>query len=242
MKNNYKILTIFTLLVCYYTNNAQEILLFENTPKNFEEIDGYFGPNRKKFNFSSIGIGTPLPLIINSEKSIPNELGIHLIFNKNYKLKINNLFALHSNFGYSSSRFFLDEKYKLEMPTESLNAENISYLIRTLQASGGIQINFKRKRGNQFGKYINLGIYTNWIFHHKLKYEYPKSNLKISESQLNYLEKINYGLSAKLGIKKNALFINYRLSNIFKSDVTDLLELPRLVAGFEFDIFSKNYR
>ena len=242
MKSNYKILTIFTLLVCYYTNNAQEILLFENTPISFEEIDEDFGPNRKQFNFLSIGFGTPLPLKIGSEENLPTQFGVYFMFNKNYKLKINNLLALYSNLGYSSSRYYLNENNRFVMPIQSLDAEKISYLIRNLKSDLGLQINMKRKRGNQFGKYINLGIYGNWIFHHKLKYEYPNSNLKIHKNNLSYLEKFNFGLSAKLGIKKNAIFIKYRLSDMFKSNQTDLLEIPRILAGLELDIFSKNYR
>jgi hypothetical protein len=242
MKNIYKILTIFTLLVCYHTNNAQEILLFENTPKNFEEIDNDFGPNRKKFNFSSIGIGAPLPFTIGPEETLPTQFGIYFMFNKNYKLKINNLLAIHSNLGYSSSRYYLNENDRFKMPIQSLDAEKISYLIRNLNSNIGLQINMKRKRGNQFGKYINLGIYGSWIFHHKLKYEYPNSNLKINKTNLNYLEEFNFGLSAKLGIKKNAIFIKYRLSNMFKPNETNLSELPKIIAGLELDIFSKNYR
>ena len=241
MKNIYKILTIFTLLACYHANNAQEILLFENTPKNFEEIDNNFGPNRKKFNFLSLGFGAPLPITIDSEKGMPTDFGIYFASNKNYKIKINNLFALHSSIGYSSIRYYLNENYSLDMPIQSPSAKKISYLIRNLKANAGFQINFKRKRGNQFGKYINIGMYGDWIFQHKLKYEYPNNDLKIIKTKLNYLEKLNYGLSTKLGIKKNAIFINYRLSDLFNSE-TDLLELPRLIAGFEFDIFSKNYR
>jgi hypothetical protein len=233
---------IIAFLSCLNLNTAQEILLFKKPPKNFEEIDHDFGPNRKKFNFSSIGIGTPLPFMFNSEKSLPTQFGVYFMLNKNYKIKINNLLALYSNLGYSSSRYYLDEKDRFEMPIQSLDADKISYLLRNLKSDLGLQINIKRKRGNQFGKYINLGVYGNWIFHHKIKYEYPNSNLKINKTNLNYLEKFNFGLSAKLGIKKNAVFIKYRLSNFFKSDETDLLELPRIIAGFELDIFSKNYR
>lgn len=230
------------LLVCHYTNKAQEILLFENTPINFEEIDNNFGPNRQKFNFSSIGIGTSLPFTIGSEENLPTQFGLFFMFNKNYKLKINNLLAIHSNLGYSSSRFYLNENDRFKMPIQSIDAEKISYLIRNLKTVVGLQINMKRKRGNQFGKYINIGVYGNWIFHHKLKYEYPNSNIKINKTNLSYLEKFNYGLSAKLGIKKNAIFIKYRISNTFKLDETNLLELPRIIAGLELDIFSKNYR
>lgn len=241
MKRNYKFFS-FVVFVCFCSiYNAQEILLYENTPKNFEEIDDNFGPNRKKFNFSSLGFGVPLPINIDSEKVMPNEFGIYFASNKNYKIKINNLFALHSSIGYSSTRYYLNENYSLDMPIQSPSAKKISYLIRNLKANAGFQINFKRKRGNQFGKYINIGMYGDWIFQHKLKYEYPNNDLKIIKTKLNYLEKLNYGLSTKLGIKKNAIFINYRLSDLFNSE-TDLLELPRLIAGFEFDVFSKNYR
>ena len=87
------------------------------------------------------------------------------------------------------------------------------------------------KRGNQFGKYINMGVYAGWIFHHRLKYAYTNSNIKVIESKLNYLESFNYGLSTKIGIKKNAIFINYRLSNLFEENESELLELPRIIAG-----------
>ena len=43
-------------------------------------------------------------------------------------------------------------------------------------------------------------------------------------------------------VKKNAIFIKYRLSNMFKPNETNLSELPKIIAGLELDIFSKNYR
>tara|TARA_B100000900_G_C20517060_1_gene690518 strand:+ start:310 stop:1044 length:735 start_codon:yes stop_codon:yes gene_type:complete len=244
MKKNYKfLLPIFLLfLFCKKSIVSQEILLFEKTPAKFEDFDGDFGPNRKKFNFSSLGFGTPIPLSIDSEKFIPTNIGFFMMINKNFKHKINNFLALHCNVGYSSSRFYLDENFNSEMPNQSLNPEKVRYLIRNLKSNAGIQINFKTKRGNQFGKYINLGGYAGWVIHHKLKYSYSNSKTYVDESKLNYFESLNYGLTTKLGIKKNSIFINYRLSNFFNSEETNLLELPRFIVGFEIDIFSGDYR
>ena len=244
MKKNYKFLLLILVISLIYKQNilAQEVLLFEKTPLKFEEFDGDFGPNRKKFNFSSLGFGAPISYSFNSEKFTPTNMGIFTMINKNFKHKINNFLALHCDFGYASSRFFLDEKHYSEMPVQSLNAEKIKYIVRNLRSSAGIQVNLKTKRGNQFGKYINLGGYAGWVFHHKLKYSYSNLKISVSESKLDYLESFNYGLSTKLGIKKSAIFINYRLSNLFNSEKTNLLELPRIIAGFEIDIFSGEYR
>ena len=71
MKKNYKFLLLILVISLIYKQNilAQEVLLFEKTPLKFEEFDGDFGPNRKKFNFSSLGFGAPISYSFNSEKS-----------------------------------------------------------------------------------------------------------------------------------------------------------------------------
>ena len=109
-----------------------------------------------------------------------------------------------------------------------------------------IQFNLKPKRGNQLGKYINIGGYGQWIFLNKLSYKFSNvSNAKeskVTHRSLDYIKHLNYGASITLGLKKAACFINYRLSDIFNSPQdTGFIELPRLQLGVQMAVFKNKY-
>ena len=92
------------------------------------------------------------------------------------------------------------------------------------------------RRGNQLGKYIDLGGYGNIVFDHTHFTKNKKadgSTIRSRTTGLNYYQLLNYGLSARVGFNKFVLFGQYRMSNMFYGD-KNLPELPRILAGLQF--------
>jgi len=60
--------------------------------------------------------------------------------------------------------------------------------------------------------------------------------VRLSTTQLKYVENFSYGLLARIGVSRYALTAQYRLSDIFKSSYA-MPELPRLIVGIEVGLF-----
>lgn len=95
--------------------------------------------------------------------------------------------------------------------------------------------------------YIETGGYGNWAYGAN-HYMYDEETIGLPSAQsgtttvilsdLNYIEPLNYGLSARLGYKMFAISASYRLSDYFtddfKTDVADVA-FPRITIGLQFN-------
>ena len=104
------------------------------------------------------------------------------------------------------------------------------------------------KRTTKVGNYIDLGGYGDWAYrtsrevtvdavdpNDPIGSEYSTS----TNFRLNYLEKINYGLQARIGYGKFVLFGKYRLSDMFTDEFKTAVsptDLPRLIMGIEIGL------
>jgi hypothetical protein len=104
------------------------------------------------------------------------------------------------------------------------------------------RINFSR-RGNIIGNFLDIGGYINGSFSvkHIIKDEIDEplygSNQVVSiRKKLDYAERYQYGLKARLGFNRYVITANYRLSDLVISDNPSISELSRLSVGLELGI------
>ncbi len=107
------------------------------------------------------------------------------------------------------------------------------------------RINFRR-RGNVLGDWIDLGVYADNIFRSTnvfLDEHYDSDGasgfhykVKTKIVRLPYIEKVNYGLTFRMGSEMNSLFIQYRMNDLFNYNSPNNRDLPKIIIGFGFAI------
>jgi hypothetical protein len=218
--------------------HAQKVLLEQHLSK--DTVADFFGPNLKHFMHFNIGFGF---VSGNQAKGAQVEYGrsTSFLFGIRYKRKISNYYAVgfcldYNNINYSfkqdSSKLFPDNTlhYREFLKINNFNLELYN------------RLNFD-KRGNYIGKYLDLGFYGNLPFssthqYHDNKVVASANKTKVINSGLKYLSSYNYGLTARLGSNRLAVYLNYRLSNQFKTyKLSSYDELPRIIVGLQLGLF-----
>lgn len=232
------ILSIFFLfsILTFASIYGQTVLIKDKTPKDFSKIDKGFGPNRKNYNYSYLGIGkiisTPLPDSVFSVRWN----ALKLSFGHAKKYQANKYLGLLFDLDLSFESFALNNIDSSTTLNYNANINKARYVFYKVSTDLGMQFNLKPKRGNQLGTYITLGAYLDYNisrrFVTKAKFENGyKVNQKTVYKKLPYSTPFQYGGVAKFGKHFWDFFAKYRVSNAFDNGQ---LELPRLIVGFEF--------
>jgi hypothetical protein len=211
--------------------NAQEYVVTEDNA-----IDSTIekrGPNRKHYRHSYMNFGFSLDAGEAGAKVQRPRLD-QFVFGVRYKRRIAEHFAIGYDINYTVNDYRLvQEEGKLLPDTLQNKRERMIFNI----FEGGLYMRLNvGKRGNQLGKYIDLGAYGSATVAHthftvnKLS---DGTTVRARRNGLDYFQRFNYGLNARLGINKLVLFGKYRLSDLFYAD-KNLPELPRIMAGLEF--------
>jgi hypothetical protein len=233
MKKMKKILTAFFLLISLGAF-SQDILLHQNVKA--DTIRPTYGPNLRHYVHGYVGIGFPLPT---SEESdyIKKGLSTNLELGIRYKRKFTNYLSTGLDLGINSTSYKLKQYESKTVPDESSNDKE-KIQVNSIMGSGWIRINVGR-RGNYIGNYMDLGAYGSWNFmkkHKTTNQNEAGEKVKVSTSQLNYVENFSYGMMARIGAGRYAFTANYRISDIFEPAYS-LSELPRLIVGIELGLF-----
>ena len=225
-----KCILIILLLNISLQINGQEILL-----KKDPAIDSTIektGPNRKNYWHPFMSFGIALDA---GEKGAavvqPNLDQFALGFR--YKRRINNTFAFGFEFSYTNYGFSIKQNNQKTTPDSSVNQRQRLYFY-DLQVSPYLRINFG-KRGNVLGKYFDIAPYYETVvaFTEFSKYKLPDGSVvRARRSGVNYFQRFNYGIQARIGLKKIIFFGQYRISNAFYVD-RNLAEIPRITAGVQ---------
>jgi hypothetical protein len=227
-------------------STAQVILIQENV--NADTTLSETGPNRKKYNsgFYSIGMIFGAPDSIGS--AIDAKASFHLQLGSRVKLKLNNVFSwgIENMLDYKSFRIKqIDDK---TFGGDVIHKKE-AFIVLSYELLFFTRINFDPKRGDHLGKYIDLGAFGgyNFLRRHKVvdtvNTQYGFERGKYIMSDLKYVEKFNYGLTARIGWWGLSLYCNYRLSDLFKPyQSIDYQELPRYEAGINIDIASVEWK
>ncbi len=237
------LLVVFT----YGTCNAQTIIIKQTVPEQLEDDDEDFGPNRKFFNHTYGGLafgvdGVSMDGEVFSPIKHINSFSFYS--GTRYYRNFSKIFAGVADYelSYDQSRLKLGDGDSTQLPVSRLDLAKAKYWFVKMGGALSLQINFKRKRGNQLGTYITIGGYGNWLMFKRFsaKYENDLSSYtnitRVNLGKLKYMERFEYGPEVKFGKTNFAFFAKYRLSDYFKSKegVWDFNELPRLNVGIQF--------
>ena len=226
---------------------GQDVLLEQDVNK--DTIPQTHGPNLKHYSQFYIGYGFIAGETGGPGADIKYGASDQGMFGYRYKRRISNFYAIGYELNYNVLSFHLDDAKGKVFPTPTVYDKE-KLVLHNLGLGLYNRFNFGR-RGNHLGKYLDLGVYGDWSFDSKYiaKYEQDSVNalggkqVKMVVKDLDYLNKIHYGVTARFGINRFMLFGSYRLSDIFKEDyqqtVTKLdgyAELPRMVFGLQIGL------
>jgi len=218
---------------------SQTILIKDEVDETLNESET--GPNKTHYysTFSGFGMMFGAPDSIGSEivpyRSICYEMGWRS------KRQFSGFFALGNEFNFNLKNFYIkqhDEKVFggfQQHKKEKLLLINANYTLFT-------RFNFV-KRGDHLGKYLDLGGFAEYAFitRHITKdkietedgYTYSKHYLR----GLKFINRFNYGVTARFGLSYLTFFCQYRMSDIFNDKIFPAYpELPRFTAGISLDV------
>ncbi len=237
---------IFVIITTFVANCsfAQSVIMDEDvfqdtlTPKN--------GPNYKNYFHWHFNYGLILGESEGSEADIMPGNSYNYQFGIRYKRKLAEFYALGFELNFDHSSFRIAQNPGKTFITsilydkQKINSNKIELQIYQ-------RFNFG-KRGNYMGKYLDLAGYGSWAFnvtHYTMERNVTANGYpQITETTyrgLTYVNPFIYGVAARLGFNKLAVYGKYRFSDMFRSflldgDTTTYPELPRFIVGIEIGI------
>jgi len=226
------ILLVFTSLAI----NAQDVV-FER--KNASDtVRPSTGPNRRHYVYPFITAGFIAQPGFDGAKVKMGHLGQWGVGFR-YKYKLSRTFALGFDLSYSVSDYELKKDASKAVPDTILYDEQ-RLIFNNFELGVYFRINFGR-RGNILGKYLDLGAYADAVARHTYftRLTLPENGsalggsvVKSRSTESNYYQKLNYGIQARIGVNRWAIYGQYRLSDMFYSSY-NFQELPRLTLGLQ---------
>lgn len=241
MKKIFLILLIFFPLTVF----SQTVLLHEDVRKLDFQMPSS-GPNYK--NFHQLYLNYLLIIPMNDDAEIETNGGESGIFSIGwrYKRKLSEWFALGTGFSYANAQYSIKQYVGKQIPNSiTHDKEKLKY--NNLNLEFYIRFNFG-KRGNIIGKFIDLGAFGGYAVGVKHFYEDKADKnsppayagkIKVDEKKLNYVSRLNYGLTARMGVNRWVINVSYRLSDLltddYKATVANVY-FPRWAIGFELGL------
>ncbi len=219
---------------------SQKVVISKDVEKEYKNTHG---PNMRHYAHFYIGLGV-LPGFdeeAGSEVKFPGSLEYYGGYR--YKLKILPFYALGFDVSFRHTRYSLegDDVNKATPGNPISFAQNEKrHILSNNSLNLGIyqRINIG-KRGNTLGNYLDLGIEGSWNFSEKEiivtthdSDEYYAGKSRLVNRKLDFPEPLTYGVYARIGHNKWAVYGKYRLSDYF-NDTWDIAELPALSVGLD---------
>ena len=240
---------IYICIISIISSNyfSQDVLISDTIVKDFSKIDKNFGPNRKYYSYEFLGFGTTSKLNINNENYLPIKSSLVVYGGSRNKLKINSFLGLIYDLYFQSSWSKLYLKANPNIPADPLEMKNAKYIINNSDINLCLQFNFKPKRGNELGKYLDLGMFGCFIYHSTFKYKIGSNQLSkntiVKINNPKYINRWAYGYIIRLGNDHIAIYGKYRISDMLNTRTSFLSEeLHRASFGIEFLIPSGEYK
>ncbi|MFN8258596.1 MAG: hypothetical protein U0W24_23100 [Bacteroidales bacterium] len=240
-----KKLSILFLFLLAFRAFGQTVILHEKI-SDYDFKMPKEGPNFRHFTHLYLGYSFFIPSGLDTEIDVKN--GTSGVFNLGwrYKLKVTNWFALGAGINY------FNETYNLKQSENKIIPDSVQHKTEKLKFNNfGPDFYFRfnlGKRGNIIGRFVDLGAYCSWTVKAKHSFEdkvdpaTSKSNAsmeKVVYSNINYVEKFQYGLKARIGANRFVITGTYRLSDLFTEEYLDekgQFTLPNLTVGLEIGL------
>jgi hypothetical protein len=247
-KNNMlKINKVLIFLVCIIVSQsiAGQTVLLEEKINTYDFKLPKKGPNFRHFSHLYIGAGLFIPEGKELEVKIKPGTSISFQFGWRYKLKLTNWLAIGSGVNYTNDIFDIKQGEDKIIPNDIQHSRE-KFKFNNVGSEFYFRFNFG-KRGNIIGRFIDFGAYANWTFRVKHIYidkaesipPYRAGTQKVVFHNLNYVEKFNYGLKARIGLNRYVLSANYRLTELFTNEYraeVGAYFLPKISVGLEMGL------
>jgi hypothetical protein len=238
-KRNITSFLLASLMLLVTQLAAQRVLLSESVD-TVNEVP-MFGPNRSVFVYPLVKIGVFTPPY--EKGGVVNFWSSTVSGELRTKAKICRWNALVLDVGYRCDRFILSQDDTSYLPTysgkhkrERLSTHNITFSLCD-------RINFGR-RGNIQGIYLDFGFYGDYVARaaHFYVEEFYDSNsaaaghtkLKVKNTDLPFINRLNYGFTARFGWEWGSVFAMYRMTDlIMDPPLTEYTDMPNISAGVE---------
>lgn len=233
---------LFLLLTLIFADLHSQEIIIEKDLKKSPYAKEENGPNLKHFRhlyldlefFTGTGqTGTR----INYGSSYITGAGFR------YKLKLTELYSIGYDLGYSRFNYNIRQESSKLFPNIIIHDKE-KIVIHNLNLELYNRINLK-KRGNQIGTYIDVGIYGAWVVGGRnITVDAIDNSTYHSEKQrsiyknLSYLNNFQAGLRTRFGINRYSLVANWRLTPLLDdTDFVTSTELSTLSAGIQIGLF-----
>lgn len=233
-------LVFVLLLLVPFAVQSQETILFHNVNKDTSEGD--FGPNRKHYWQRIVQLGFHFGETDSSGSDIVLGKSFEVLTGIRYKRQFGAFYALGWEWDVSFSN------YRIAQTDEKVFGGQITHKKEKLaMVKTGMSVyqrfNFAFKRGNHLGKYLDLGVYADaqffrrYIVSDAIDPAYGFGKHRTALGKISWMNNINYGVEARIGVSFFYVFGKYRLSEMFKRLPSfPYPELPRFTVGFGFEI------
>ncbi len=237
-------LILYSIFLCEILV-GQTVLLHESI-RDYDFKMPTQGPNFRHFNHLNIGYAFYIPS--NDVNEVETKAGTSTIFSLGwrYKLKITRWLALGAGINYTNEIFNIKQNENKVVPDTILHSKE-KLRSNNFGPDAFIRFNFG-KRGNIIGRFIDLGAYCNWPVSIEHMYEdnldqntsSTRAGLgRVILSKLNYVERFQYGLKARIGINRFVLTGTYRLNEFLTQDYKNEVgnySFPKLAIGIEIGL------
>jgi hypothetical protein len=233
-------LRIFLCILCLapLAGSAQQVLLSRNVLA--DTIKPRFGQNMRNFVHVYGGLGMMAGNSSAKGADMVYVMSPNLDIGVRYKLKIARYYAIGAEFSYNLYSYkIMQDAGKIFPDTIRHDAERIIFSNLSMGFYNRISLG---KTGNYIGKFIDLGVYGDWIHYadHFTRDKLENGNIeRIHTSGLSWVKHWQYGVYAHFGITRYVLFVKYRLSDLF-DDNYNYPELPRWTVGLQIGIHKVN--
>ncbi len=220
---------------------AQDLLLKQET-KNVLSDENEFGPNKKKYAHSTLGVDFAVPFRQPDEVLIHGGSSFSATYGMRIKRKLNEAFSIGYDIRFNHTQYrskrdtsaIYTQVYDVVAP-DSLFTDKLGYL--SFQLAPYFRVNFG-KRGNHLGRYIDIGFRGELLAstRHVLKVEHPtdesiKSTV-VKTKGLGFVRRFQYAPELRYGNAYYNIFFSYRLSDLFNEKLgNERYEMPKLSFG-----------
>lgn len=222
-----------TLLVCSSSLFAQTLVL-EEKAWQVKESKAFKGLDNYTHTFASLGF-------MAADQNTSFQVGGSYNFNFGFRY-VNGLTSFYGmgvgfQYDFFSYRKGNEDEGVLSQSGLDITKESIQLDELSLEWINRIRLG---KSGTRLGYFLDLGLYGARTVGATAMAEYTPNRYggsgEISQKDLNFAYRWNYGLTARLGMHRYVIFVKYRLSESFKSNAPFSDELPELTFGFQLGL------
>lgn len=228
---------------------AQRVLLEQDVSK--DSVKTNFGPNLKYFGHFYAGFGLVASASEAKSSAVVYPASHEFVYGYRFKYRVGQVYSLGLEMQVSSQTYKLKQQAGKTLPYPQ-KFDDSKLRFTNLGLGFNQRFNYG-KRGNHIGRFVEVGVFGNWMpfkthIYTQTNLQGPASiveKVKVKETGLKYVSDTNYGVHARLGFNRYVLYANYRLSDLFNTgytymqdgrNIADFAELPRLSVGFQIGI------